>query len=169
MRKLALFATVVCLISCYGMNAEGQTVTLAWGSHYVGPSKSKTEGDTHGTVGMNQLCQTAYGTTAHICTVDEFFQSAAFAESSAGAPEMWVQPSFTDCVYDTGKEEVTCRMAEVGRVVESMYDLSCLHWTTSNQGYSGTVIVDTSGTSASGAVVTSGNCGKSELVACCAP
>jgi hypothetical protein len=168
MRKLVLFAIVVCLICCYGMNAEGQTVTL---SHFVGQTASKTNGNAHGTVGMNQLCQTQYGSTAHLCAVDEFFQSAACAQSSTGAPEMWIQPSFSECVYDAVQKKVTCRMAEVGRVVESAADQSCLHWTTSTKStsFAGTVVKGISGTSASGAVVASENCFNSEFVACCAP
>ena len=79
MRKPALFAAVVCLISCYGMNAFGASAV----PRYLGASTLFTNGANAGQTGMNQACRTTYGVTAHMCRADEFFSSAGTGKITA--------------------------------------------------------------------------------------
>jgi hypothetical protein len=106
MRKLALFAAVVCLISCYGMNAFGQS------GRYVGWSSGVTTGDRPaGQAGMNQMCINSFP-TSHMCNVDEFFSTAGTISNGiavANNVQLWVQPALHNCLYDGSVNQVTCQ------------------------------------------------------------
>jgi hypothetical protein len=93
MRKLVLFAAVVCLISCYGVNAFGQNV------RYVQSPPTKFAANHGGLTGMNQTCINNYGGTAHMCTTSEFF-ATAFAPGAGAVFNAWVQPALHDCYSD---------------------------------------------------------------------
>ncbi|MGA2937054.1 MAG: hypothetical protein ABSF52_08155 [Syntrophobacteraceae bacterium] len=170
MRKLALLAAVVCLICCCGMNAEAQTWTTGAVStyHYVGPSKGSTDGNAHGIVGMNALCQATYKATAHMCNTDEFFQTAAVPKGGQLNPAtMWIQTAFHECIYDG--YNVMCWMSGMGRIAESPWANSCTYtaeWTSNDPSLSGSILVGGSGY---GAGMSNQPCNSSYPVACCAP
>jgi len=178
MRKLALLAAFVCLISYCGMRAEAAEPTWSTGAvaaaHFVGPSKATTDGNSHGTVGMNALCQTTFGPTAHICSADEFFQSAAVKIGILTLQPMWVRPSLLDCLVETSGGAVSCRSEEVGRLPESTLSQSCsseflgtlIPWTSNDASNAGWVV---SGTIPSGAMLSQHMCGIILPPACCAP
>jgi hypothetical protein len=109
-RKLVVLAAVVFLISCVVMSAEAQTWSTGavTTDHYVGVSKGWNDGNVHGLVGMNALCSATFGSTAHMCNVDEFFSTAHYKKAVAYAPLMWVQPSLHNCLYDSSANGVTC-------------------------------------------------------------
>jgi hypothetical protein len=168
MKRLTLLAAIVWLISSYGMYADAQiwsTGSVA-ASHYVGPSKSTNDGNTHGIVGMNALCQATYGPTAHMCNVDEFFGTAAFTKVKQDAPFMWIEPAFHECYYDSSLGYATCRVAGLGRVRETTYDLSCLGWKENDPSESGLSIF---GDTSTGADINIESCAHPHPAACCAP
>jgi hypothetical protein len=176
MRRLALLAAVVFLISWSGMSAEAAEPTWSTGavqaSHYVGPSKSKNDGDTHGIVGMNYMCQQTYGNTAHMCNVDEFFGSSAIAKGAAAAPQMWIHPSVHDCLVESSGGAVTCREADLGRDQESTLLQACspapgVNSWTMNSEVSGMSVEAAGGVN--NAFLMPQLCSKSLPVACCAP
>jgi hypothetical protein len=105
MRKLALLAAVVCLVSCCGINAQAQLYGAPVPGVYVGPSSGTTTGAAGGGLPhMNSLCAN-YGSRAHMCTSAEFFQSAQFTAAQAGelgGKGMWIEPSVHDCMYLVG-------------------------------------------------------------------
>ena len=160
MRKLAFFAAVVCLISCYGMDAFGQTLT----TRYMGPSNNaNTGGARPGQAGgMNQACITAYGNTAHMCTVDEFFGSAGTANNNL---QLWIQPAVHNCVFEG--TQVTCTEAGTSQPVpEANLYFTCGNWTLSS-GDLGTTVEFVKG---SGWVLNvEADCSQSHKVACCKP
>jgi len=166
MRKLALFAAVVGLISCIGISAEAQTWSTGavQASHYVGPSTASTKGAAGGIVGMNALCQAKWGVTAHMCHADEYFASAALAKGKQTAT-MWLQPSLSNCFYNTGVGEIYCYVPSVGIEPEAGWDATCSRWESSSNSYTGAAVI---GTSTDGAYYTALGCGTSAPVACCA-
>jgi hypothetical protein len=170
MGKLSTLAAFVCLISCIGVCAEASGPTWATGgvqaSHYVGPSQGTNDGDAHGIVGMNALCQAAYGPTAHMCNVDEFFTTAAFTKSQQEAPTMWVEPIFHECYLPVSSASASCRIVGVGRVQEDAYDHSCNEWTYDGSDMSGLTVW---GNTVSGATLTAQPCAHAYSAACCVP
>ena len=103
MKKLALFVAVVCLISCFGMNAHAQTTT----SGFVGLSVGSTNGARSGQPGMNQMCLNKF-VNSHMCTADEFFGTAGLSANQTPV-QLWVQPVPHNCVFDSAQGETTCR------------------------------------------------------------
>jgi hypothetical protein len=177
MRRLALLAAAVYLIFCYGMDAKAQT----WSTgpvavdHYVGPSKGQNDGDTHGRGGMNALCQNTYGVTAHMCSTDEFMNTASIPKGTS-IPEMWVYPTWRNCYYDGGREKVMCEMAGIGLIELYASNYQCSEWTDNSNQNSGTVIWEYLGcfqpaniASGSGYGPGCEFCNKILPVACCAP
>ncbi len=156
MRKLALFATFVCLISCYGMNAFGQI------SRYVGPSAGAgnlTDGAAGGKIGMNTKCYVSYP-GSHMCTVEEFVETEWFP--AANKFVMWAQPSFNNCYVD-GTGAATCYEKGLGWAIPSAISSDCNEWRSTSGN--GTVV---SNQPASGySVSDSEPCTNSHRVACC--
>jgi hypothetical protein len=183
MRKLALLAAVVCLLSCYGRPAlatEAQWSESVFRDHYVGPSTSKTTGAAGGWVGISGMCQNTYGPTAHICTMDEYFISAP--GPATPSEKLWVWPSYHNCVYDTVKSELYCQCggsstwvnmgppsgflatgAATGSPNEERF--SCSSYTDGTSAATGWVIDLTLGPKTAGRV----SCIASLHVACCTP
>ena len=173
MRKLALFVTVVCLISCYGMNADAQTT-----ASYLGLS-AKTTGAHGGQPGMTQLCRATFAGTAHMCTTDEFF-SLAGGQASQGDIQAWVQPVLHNCVWNGS--DVLCQEAGfVGLTVPppsllstpfesagTLYN-SCTEWTSDVAGQKGTSAQHVSGTGAGTGwfLNPATDCSTTLKVACC--
>jgi hypothetical protein len=159
MRKMALLVAVVCLISCYGMNAFGQT------SHYVGPSAGTTNGAAGGPIRMNNMCSTTYSATAHMCNVDEFVQTASLAQNKA----LWAQPKFTNC-YAESTSFASCYENGLGWDTPSAISASCNEWR-SVSGTAGTLTgTVVSNLSSSGFSVSDTEpCSNVHYVACCSP
>jgi hypothetical protein len=162
MRKVALFATVVCFIFCYSLNAVGQQVP-----RYVGPSTAYTEGAARGYTGMNQFCQTAYGLSAHMCNVAEFFSSAG---TSGKGNQLWVQPALSNCVYDADPSVAAVMCQEAGSptlVPTANLYITCGAWASSTLGAAGTSVLydNINGWT----LVTDTDCSTKVRVACCAP
>jgi hypothetical protein len=153
MRKLALFATFVCLISCYGMNAFGQT------SRFVGPG-GKTDGAAGGKIAMNTKCITVYA-GSHMCTVEEFVETAWLPASNRLV--MWAQPSFSNCYYDPGASAATCYEKGLGWASPSDISSDCNEWQSTSG--SGTVVSNIAGLGYS--VLDSESCANVRNVACC--
>jgi hypothetical protein len=173
MRKLALFATVVCLISCYGMSADAQT--QVWGSHFVGPSSIPINGDTNGTAGgfitMNQFCMSKYGQAAHMCTVDQFYGTAG---AKTVGLTMWAKPSLSDCVWNPSATPPSEWCLEDGTTAASPQTLgaTCNRWTSAASsgppfGTTVNTIVGIPGTTSVTNVME--DCSASHPVACCSP
>jgi hypothetical protein len=164
MKKLALFtATVVCLISFYGMNAYGQVIT-----RYLGPSGGTINGA--GTLArMNTACQTTYGTAAaHMCDVDVFFATATVPGQNR---TLWIQPAVHNCVWN-GTETMCEEAGATAQVSESNAHQTCNStpgpWTSAS-GFSGTTVSFTTGADAVNGWVlnTSADCSVANQVACC--
>ena len=168
MRKLILLTAVVCLISCCGMTAWSQPSEVESGlSRYVGPSKAKTDGNAGGMLGMNALCQASFGTTAHICTLDQFYWTAA-AKPTEVLPTMWIMPSYHNCVYDPAIPGIVCQLGiSQGwfEPVQSVTNFECNSWGSSISSDTGLSVFFTSGTS----TVVQDTCDSKQHVACCAP
>jgi hypothetical protein len=168
MRKLALLAAVVCLICCYGMTAWSQPSEVESGlSRYQGPSSATTNGNAGGILGMNQLCQDTYGATAHICTLDQFYWTAA-AKPTVALPTMWIMPSYHNCVYSTLKSEVLCQLGVSPQWFvpnQSVTTFECNAWGSATGFDQGLAVSFTAGTS----TVTQEPCNIKQPVACCAP
>jgi hypothetical protein len=161
MRKMALLAAVVCLISCYGMNAFAQTAP-----HFIGSSAASVKGAHFGQAGMNQACINTFGGTAgtiantHMCSTDEFFNTAGLGGNGV---LLWIQPALHNCVSDG--LQVTCQEAGAPAVVpESNVFLTCGQWTQST-GLTGTAAIF--GTNTGWTLVTGADCSQSHRVACC--
>jgi hypothetical protein len=176
MRKLALLAAVVCLISCYGMHADGQTVVQ---SSFVGASVSATNGSAGGIMGMNQLCKLSFGSTAHMCTWDEFYHSAGALLRTPASPVpalpnaalgLWASASWHNCFLTpvVGKFECQESFTDSWVAPPVPSSASCSSWSTTASGTSGSaVIIQTLGVlSQSFGFVP---CATSMPVACCAP
>jgi len=160
MRKVALFATVVCFIFCYSLNAVGQNL---YSSHYVGPTTGYTLGGrAGGLAGMNALCRTQYGGSAHMCNVDEFFSTAL---GGGVGSQLWVQPALQNCAYDG--TEIMCQETGWPSFVPTSYLFqTCSAWTVPS-GLAGTSV---SYEPATGWVLsTTSDCSNSYRVACCNP
>jgi hypothetical protein len=155
MRKTALLAAVVCLISCYGMNAFGQT------SHYVGASSTITNGAAGGTARMNTLCVNTFGAAAHMCNVDEFIETSPLA----GKAGLWAQPKFNNCYVDSTTFAATCYENGLGWDTPSNISASCDEW--QSTGVYGTIVTNLSGSTFN--VSDTEPCSKSHYVACCSP
>ena len=158
MRKLALLAAVVCLISCWGMNAEAQTTGV-----YQGVSNASTTGANQGRPHMNVLCQNTYGASAYMCTVDEFFSTAGSVTGTA--PHLWIQPVLHNCVYDGA--QTMCQEAGLSTPFESATTLytTCSAWTSATGD--GTSVIFKSGTGWE--LMNETPCNSSLKVACCQP
>ena len=158
MRKSALLAAVVCLISCYSINAFGQRVV-----RYVGPSSLATKGAHAGEAGMNQMCRNTFNGNARMCHVDDFFYSAGIGTSEG--QQLWVQPSLSNCVNDGS--QVMCQEAGVAiaPVPEANWILdTCSTWTVSAPGSNGATVLYSNTT---GWTLTVADCSTSHRVACC--
>jgi hypothetical protein len=158
MKKLTLLAAVVCLISFYGMDAFGQTAI----TKYVGPSSTQiTGGARPGQAGgMNQQCIAAYGTGAHMCTVDEFYITAG---TSTNGAQQWVQPVLHNCVFDG--TQVMCQEAGASQSVpEANYYFTCGGWTLSSGDLGTTVAYSTQ---AGWVLNVEADCSVPHKVACC--
>ncbi len=173
MRKLALFTTVVCLISFYYMHAHAQQ-QAAWdttvqGYHYVGATTTKYFGGPGGRTVMNSRCQPVYGPTAHMCDVDEFF-STSNLPAPAGTTTLWVQPKLSNCVYNTA---IVCQEAGFtgtagsgGFTPADELNVTCTEWTDLN-GTAGTTV---QGTRSVGWLTNNlAPCNVKNAIACCAP
>ncbi len=166
MRMLTLFTAVVCLISCYSMSAYGQT------SQYVGPSASTTDGAASGPLGMNDLCA-SYGTTAHMCTAEEFLKTA---HTTGTVSAMWAREELTNCVPVAGV--VWCQIVGTHdfwvnipakpntstTLLDTLQD--CNKWQSSASSFTGLVVNNLPTTNGT---VTSVACSETLPVACCAP
>jgi hypothetical protein len=162
MKKLTWFATVLCLICCYSMNAFG-----AEAGAYLGFTSATVLGAAGGQTGMNQACVQKYGLGTRICTVDEFFNGAR--NNSSSNAQLWVQPVLHNCLYDqtAGVEAVMCTEAGVNNTVpESNLYNTCNGWT-SSVGLTGTSVLFTSGVAGGWATVTDSDCSVRHPVACC--
>jgi len=176
MGKLTLLAAVVCLIFCYSMNADGQTVVK---SNFVGASGTVTNGAAKGIMGMNELCKESFGSTAHMCTWDEFYYSAgtlALVPASPipglanGALGLWASTSWHNCVWSTVNSELECQESDSDSWVAPPVPsgANCSSWSSRASGASGSaVIIQTRGVlfQSLGFVP----CATSMPVACCAP
>ncbi len=172
MRKLALFAAVVCLISCYGMNANaGNGTTYV----YVGNSTS-TVGARSGLAGMNQTCRNTIA-GSRMCTADEFFGSIGIpsSQTNQGATMLWVQPSLNNCVYDPSQSATMCMETGLLPPASSTtwpfepattLGVNCAVWTSKLGTDTGTVVSFTTGASG-GWETTTDVCSNSHKVACC--
>jgi hypothetical protein len=191
MRKLALLAAVVWLISCYGMNAAAQTWSkgAVVATHFVGPSGVRISGGGqgdigHGDIGMNALCQATYGPTAHMCNMDEFSHTAGVVQPPPKNPPssalfMWIQPSVHDCLVEGS--DVVCSVSDLGRVVYSLASSACAvsgpigesamvsyPWSTSNPSVYGWVVEVPTDQSLTPTMLLQA-CDSNINVACCAP
>ncbi len=155
MRKMALLAAVVCLISCYGMNAFGQT------SHYVGSSSVTTTGLAGGPARMNTLCSKTYGAAAHMCNVDEFIGTSPLAAKKG----LWAQPKFNNCYVDPTTSTATCYENGLGWDTPSAISASCDEWQSGTA--TGTIVSNLSGSPFN--VSDTESCGNLHPVACCSP
>ncbi len=160
MRKMGLFAAVVCLIFCCSLNAVGQNID---GSHFVGAPGLTSGARPGGLAGMNSLCRNTYAGTAHMCNVDEFFSTAVVG--GAGA-QFWVQPVLHNCLYDASLPGVTCQEAGATELVpQTNLFQTCSAWTSSS-GAGTSVLYET----ATGwTLETATDCGQAYRVACCSP
>ena len=119
---------------------------------------------------MNQVCRNtaSFGATAHMCTADEFFRSAGIP-SSLTTSQLWVQPSLSNCVYQsTG--EIMCQEAGLSTgafdTPTNLYN-NCSAWTSTT--VTGTSVLFTTGTAATTGwqLVSDTDCSKAHRVACC--
>ncbi len=159
MRKMALLTAVVCLISCYGMNAFGQT------SHFVGPSKGTTNGAASGPNHMNNMCSSTYTVAAHMCNVEEFVLTAALGANKA----MWAQPRFSNCYADSGTP-TTCYENGLGWDTPSAISATCDEWRSISGPagpLTGTIVSNVATTGFS--VSDTEPCSNIHYVACCSP
>jgi len=147
MRKLALFAAIVCLISCYGMNANGQAIVTQ--PSFVGASVSVTNGDAAGITGMNQLCKDAFGSSAHMCTWDEFYYSAGTLPQAPPSPVpalpngslgLWASTSWHNCYFSSKLE---CQASDTASWVQPPAPLSanCSVWSSRASGATGSAVI----------------------------
>jgi hypothetical protein len=184
MRKLAVLAAVVYLISCIVMSAEAQrwNTGAVTTDHYVGASNGWNDGNVHGLVGMNALCTATFGPTAHMCNVDEFFSTAHYKKVVASATPMWIQPSLHNCLYDNSANGVTCtqddllsdsgtgpgmvRMLESELIAHGTCQGSAGRWTNASSTSTGLAVAGSAG---SGAYTFWGPCDAPIQAACCAP
>ncbi len=160
MKKVVLFAAIVCSIFCYSLNAVGQIGI----PHYVGGSATVTNGSHLGQTGMNQLCLNQYGVGGHMCTTSEFFSTAG---NAAAQVQFWAQPSFSNCVYDTSQSAVTCQEAGLSTPFElatSLYN-NCTGWTAATGSGTSVQYITNIGWT----LVTDADCSVSRRVACCSP
>lgn len=155
MRNLALFAAVVCLISCYGVNAFGQT------SHYIGASKGSTNGAASGITHMNSMCANTFTAAAHMCDVDEFIRTSPMA----GRAALWAQPKFTNCYVDPTTQTATCYENGLGWDTPSAISATCDGW----QSKSGTGTIVSSLSTSGFNVSDTEPCSNVHYVACCGP
>jgi hypothetical protein len=164
MRKVALFATVVCFIFCYSLNAVGQNVES---SHYIGATTGSTLGGrAGGLAGMNALCRAQYAGTSHMCNTDEFFSTALGGGIGA---QLWVQPALHNCLYDATPDvlAVTCQEAGSLTVVpETNLFQTCGAWTLTS-GLAGTSVKYQPATG--WVLYPESDCSESYRVACCNP
>ncbi len=168
MRKLALPAAFVCLISFYAMSADAQTWSGSVAAyHYVGYTVVKTTGAAGGVAGMNELCQGKFGTTAHMCTAGEYFSTSGTAKGTATVSK-WVQPSVSNCYYNPSTNPpVLCEVPTIGYDNPNAYIGACTNWTSASSTIDGTA-VEFVGT-ADGSMLTRVSCDSNLPVACCAP
>ena len=162
MRKLALFAAVVCLISCCSMDAFAQAVVGT--SRYIGYSAALANGGNRTGLagGMNYACIATYGTGAHMCTTDEFFATAGI---SVNTLQIWVQPSLRNCVYNSNLGQTMCEESgEDAPVPESNLYQTCGGWTLP-VGNLGTTV--TYGTTTGWVLQTNADCSQLHRIACC--
>jgi hypothetical protein len=188
MKKLALLAAVVFVVSCHGVIAVAQTL-----DHFVGPSYGWVSGNSQGRPGMNYYCQNAYGPTAHMCDTDEFFQTAAVKPGSlipnlGPAPYMWVHPVFHN-VYWMPCNVQPCYGGSLSFTVYGCFaaggcenvlvypygteiplqgpalDVTCFQWSTNDESLNGLAIWSTKGQLEATPV----SCNTHLQVACCAP
>jgi hypothetical protein len=161
MRKMGLFAAVVCLIFCCSLNAFGQNMD---GSHYVGPSNGFTTGARLGGLGgMNNLCRATVN-GAHMCNVDEFISTAALGSSNV---QLWVQPVLHNCLYDASLPGVTCQEAGASELVpQTNLFQTCAAWTMGS-GSTGTSVTFTN--AAGWTLDTESDCSALHRAACCSP
>jgi len=167
MRKIALSAAVVCLVFGYAMNANAQSwATGAVASdHYVGFTTAKTNGNAHGEVGMNNLCQNQFGPTAHICTAGQYFSTAA---AKTFIQEKWVAPSVSNCVSSTSG--VLCQVPTIqnGAFIDpTEWVRSCENWVSSSKTDFGAAAEQ--GADTYGHLSNTTTCDSKLPVACCAP
>jgi hypothetical protein len=158
MRKLALFAAVVCLISFCSMDAFAQLAI----TKFVGPSSTQIAGGARPgqAGGMNQQCIAVYGSGAHMCTTDEFFLTAG---SSTNGAQMWLQPAVHNCWFDG--TQTLCQEAGAAQAVpEANAYFTCGNWTVS----SGDLGTTASYMGATGWVLNvEADCSLVHKVACC--
>jgi hypothetical protein len=149
MRMLALFAAIVCLISCYGMDANGQTEVQ---SSFVGASLSVTNGTAGGIIGMNQLCKESWGASAHMCTWDEFYHSAGTLNPTPpspvpklpnGALGLWASTSWHNCFFSTAASKLECQESDTDSWVVPPAPLAanCSLWSSNASGASGSAVI----------------------------
>jgi hypothetical protein len=172
MKKPAFFATVVCLICCYGISADAQSVVQVWPSHFIGPSKATTDGNAGGVISMNQLCMNTpkFGSAAHICNVEEFYGTAGVT-TKAGGITMWVRPAFGNCVFNTTIFPADTICLETGTLPADPKTLgaTCNGFTSNALADLGTTVnTFTTGTSV-GVTNVAETCSSSLPVACCSP
>jgi hypothetical protein len=171
MRKLALMAAVACLVFGYAMNANAANPVWSGtvqSEHYVGFTTATTNGNAHGQVGMNALCQAQYGVTAHICSVDQYFSSA-----SAGSfvQEKWLQPSVSNCISSASSPSgVLC---EVPTISNGAF-IDPTEWVRYCEGWVSDSSTDFGAAAEAGAVTyahlsNTTTCNTRLPVACCAP
>lgn len=166
MRKLALFAALVCLISCFGMNAFGQT------GSYVGitpPSAAYKGNPTGGLAGLNSSCSSSFS-GSHMCTTTEFFATVSFIP---GAPPLtvWVQPAVHDCFNDITNPDSTANSiycqegGSSSTVPVSNLFINCDGWSSSSASGTGTAATYTTPTRWT--LVYSASCNTARRIACC--
>ncbi|HYA41231.1 MAG TPA: hypothetical protein VEF34_08005 [Syntrophobacteraceae bacterium] len=171
MRKFALLAAVVCLVSCYAVNANAGNPSWTSGAvasdHYVGFTTATTNGNAHGEVGMNNLCQAKFGPTAHICTAGEYFSTAS---ATGPIQEKWLQPSVSNCVSSSTSPYVMCQVPTIsdGTFIDPT------DWVHSCQGWTSVLHTDygaaaEAGTDTYAHLSNTTTCDTKLPVACCAP
>jgi len=167
MRKVALFAAVVCFIFGYSLNAVGQYVP-----HFIGLSAGATDGAHEGQAGMNQACLNTYtnNPAAHMCTVEEFYRTAGIAANGllvANGVQVWIQPAVSNCAYNG--MEVLCQEAGSSALVPpTNLFFTCDSWTSNLESIVGTSVLFGTGTGGGGVLQTD-TCNNKHRVACCNP
>jgi len=183
MRKLALFAAIVCLISCYGMNANGQAIVTQ--PSFVGASVSVTNGDAAGITGMNQLCKQTFGSPAHMCTWDEFYHSAGTLSVTPPSPVprlangslgLWASASWHNCYLPSATSKLSCEASDTDSWMNPPAPLAanCSLWSSSVSTASGSaVIIQIQQTAFTQSVLSQSfgfvPCETEMPVACCSP
>jgi len=119
MKKLVRFVTVLGLILCFGANLHGGNFPNPGSApvnvtsepccfHFVGYSSGTTVGSKlDGIFGMNTLCQASFGSSARMCTTEEYLTSPQLP-SPTPPVNGWVAPHIVGFFFDTSNSIQIC-------------------------------------------------------------